>query len=342
MSKSKSPKKDGPPPADYDPEMKERARKAMASHSKKKEDLLDKYSYHIVFGILILLLVVALVNSFWKSGPDVYVTDVNDAAFIEKINGQELSFKVGPTNMFEGYKLVDAKKTINVQASNKQQLYRCNTQGKDTIIPDSYNFRKEHPHCAKAIYTQGNCSSSYSIAAATAISDRVCQQSEGENTFDVSPQAPVFCDKFINTQCKGGFVSRTLDYAKLHGLVDLDCMAYNPKSEDISETCTEKLRDCKKINVGDYCVASESENIKLEIFNYGPVVVTIPVYRDFLIYKEGLYQVYPKNQKFSADHAVKIIGWDTVDGKNAWILENSWGPDWGVNGTAYIKHNIDS
>lgn len=234
MSKSKSPKKDGPPPAVYDPEMKERARKAMASHSKKKEDLLDKYSYHIVFGILILLLVVALVNSFWKSGPDVYVTDVNDAAFIEKINGQELSFKVGPTNMFEGYKLVDAKKTINVQASNKQQLYRCNTQGKDTIIPDSYNFRKEHPHCAKAIYTQGNCSSSYAIAAATTISDRVCQQSEGENTFDVSPQTPVFCDKFINTQCKGGFVSRTLDYAKLHGLVDLDCMPYNAKSEDIS------------------------------------------------------------------------------------------------------------
>ena len=82
MSKSKSPKKDGPPAADYDPEMKERARKAMASHSKKKEDLLDKYSYHIVFGILILLLVVVLVNSFWKSGPDVYTTEVNDPAYI--------------------------------------------------------------------------------------------------------------------------------------------------------------------------------------------------------------------------------------------------------------------
>lgn len=36
MSKSKSPKKDGAPPADYDPEMKERARKAMAQHSRKK------------------------------------------------------------------------------------------------------------------------------------------------------------------------------------------------------------------------------------------------------------------------------------------------------------------
>lgn len=78
MSKSKSPKKDGAPPADIDPEAKERAREAVARHSKKKEDLLDKYSYHIVFGVLILLLLIALINSFWKSGPDVYTTLVND------------------------------------------------------------------------------------------------------------------------------------------------------------------------------------------------------------------------------------------------------------------------
>ena len=113
----------------------------------------DKYSYHIVFGILIILLLIALVNSLWNSGPDVYTTLVNDQDYIAKINSQDLSFKVGATNMFEGYTLVDAKKTINVQASNKQQLYKCNPAGKDTIIPDTYNFRTEHPQCAKPIYT---------------------------------------------------------------------------------------------------------------------------------------------------------------------------------------------
>jgi len=39
-------------------------------------------------------------------------------------------------------------------------------------------------------------------------------------------------DKFINSQCKGGFISRTLDYAKLYGLVDTNCLPYNSASED--------------------------------------------------------------------------------------------------------------
>ena len=83
-------------------------------------------------------------------------------------------------------------------------------------------------------------------------------------------------------------------------------------------------------------MSSEEENIKQEIINHGPVIAVIPVYRDFLIYKDGLYQVYPGNQKFSSGHAVKIIGWDSVDGKNCWLIENTWGEDWGNSGVAYI------
>lgn len=243
--------------------MRERAKKAQAQHSKKKEDLLDKYAYHIVFGILIFLVVVALVHSFWKSGPDVYTTDVNDSSYINSLNSQGLTFKVGAVKMFEGYKLVDVKKIVNVQNSNKNQLYNCNSKGKEAILPDSYNFRVDRANCSKQIYSQGNCSSSYSIAAATAISDRLCQSSNGDNTFEVSPQAPVFCDKFINSQCKSGFISRTLDYAKLYGLVDTTCLPYDASSGDSADQCSEKTKACQKITVGDYCVASESENIKL-------------------------------------------------------------------------------
>lgn len=333
MSKSKSPKKDGADQVEADPEARERARKAVIERSKKKEDLLDKYSYHIVFGVLIAIVLIAVFNSLWKSGPNVYTTDVNDAEYIAKLNSQGLSFTAGPAAIWEGFKLSDAKKVINVQASNKQQLYKCNTGNKDTIVPESYNFREVYPNCARPILSQGNCSSSYSIAAISAITDRWCKSNDVDFP-DLSPHTPVFCDKFINSQCKGGFVSRTLDYAKIYGLVDSKCAPYDDKTEDTAESCAERTKTCNKYKIGDYCVSSESENIKQEIFNYGPVIVTIPVYRDFLVYRDGLYQVYPKNQKYSADHAVKIIGWDVIDGKNCWLIENSWGTDWGKNGTA--------
>jgi len=70
-------------------------------------------------------------------------------------------------------------------------------------------------------------------------------------------------------------------------------------------------------------------------------VTVIPVYRDFLLYKKGLYQVYPKNHKYSSGHAVKLIGWDVKDGKNCWLIENTWGPEWGEDGIACVMTNMD-
>jgi len=35
---------------------------------------------------------------------------------------------------------------------------------------------------------------------------------------------------------------------------------------------------------------------------------------------------------------VKILGWDSSpDGSGFWIIENSWGPDWGENGFAQVQ-----
>ena len=81
MARSKSPK-EGAPSVDPDPGMKERAKAAQMNRSKKKENLLDKYSYHIVFGVFGVIMAVSLMNSFWKSGPNVNTTLVNDADFI--------------------------------------------------------------------------------------------------------------------------------------------------------------------------------------------------------------------------------------------------------------------
>lgn len=81
MARSKSPK-EGAPPVETDPQMRERARMAQANRSKKKESPLDKYSYHLVFGIFGVLMAMFLISTFWKSGPNVNTTLVNDPDYI--------------------------------------------------------------------------------------------------------------------------------------------------------------------------------------------------------------------------------------------------------------------
>lgn len=56
---------------------------------------MDKYAYHLVFGILAVVMLGALVHSFWKSGPNVQTTDVNDESYISERNSMGSSFEVG-------------------------------------------------------------------------------------------------------------------------------------------------------------------------------------------------------------------------------------------------------
>jgi cathepsin L len=67
------------------------------------------------------------------------------------------------------------------------------------------------------------------------------------------------------------------------------------------------------------------KQIKEAICRYGVISVSVFVSSLFQNYSEGVFN--EKRNDEGTNHAISLIGWD--DSKNAWILKNSWGTDWG-------------
>jgi len=146
------------------------------------------------------------------------------------------------------------------------------------------------------------------------------------------------CDK-SNYGCDGGYVTRVYNWGKRKGFIPERCYPYVGKAGECEEDHLES-NECRVNNefyrVIDYCLATEDIGIKKEILKHGPVVAQMTIFTDFLTYKEGIYHRSEDAFKFNGQHVVKIVGWDRQgDGNEYWIVENSWGADWGENG--YFK-----
>jgi hypothetical protein len=77
--------------------------------------------------------------------------------------------------------------------------------------------------------------------------------------------------------------------------------------------------------------------LKRAILEHGPVAAAVAVGNDFYAYRRGVYNYH---QPGSVNHGVAIIGWN--DTLHAWIIRNSWGPGWGMNGYMYIQYGVSS
>jgi len=64
---------------------------------------------------------------------------------------------------------------------------------------------------------------------------------------------------------------------------------------------------------------------------------------DLMYYSGGVYTSVP-NQRTEwekVDHAVLLVGYGEENGKKYWILQNSWGKDWGEHGYFRMARGTD-
>lgn len=181
-----------------------------------------------------------------------------------------------------------------------------------------------------AVKDQLDCSSCWAFAAAGAMEAHV-KIYEGV-TVDVSEQQAVDCNT-AGSGCDGGTCVIGFSVFKDPGAVSEECYPY--LAED--GTCRQGACDVVALVDGSAYVSNSVSAIKYAVENYGPITTAIHVYEDFYSYDAGCYEHAGTDP---TDHAVVIVGWDDAmcSGSGAWIIKNSWGQDWGMNGFGYMKY----
>lgn len=89
----------------------------------------------------------------------------------------------------------------------------------------------------------------------------------------------------------------------------------------------------------NWTVRPSVSQIKQAICKYGAISACVNVTGAFQAYSSGVFFDQPSSGS-NINHCVAIVGWD--DSKNAWLIKNSWGTGWGMNGYMWIHYNTNN
>ena len=91
---------------------------------------------------------------------------------------------------------------------------------------------------------------------------------------------------------------------------------------------------------------TDNDNIKRALMKYGALAVDLYMYQDSPYLTGNSY--YFDLEDYPSNHAVTIVGWNdhysrnnfgiTPPGDGAFLVKNSWGPNWGYDGLFYVSY----
>jgi C1A family cysteine protease len=207
--------------------------------------------------------------------------------------------------------------------------------GLDTCdAPSSLDWRKKG--VVTGVKNQGQCGSCWAFSVTGAI-----EAINGISTGDLeslSEQQLVDCDS-TNFGCVGGFPNNAFEWViHNYGINREADYPYTSKNG----TCNNMKEGYKVVTIDGYTDVEPSDSAVLCAVVQQPISVgMVGSAMDFQLYSKGIYDGNCSSNSFDIDHVVLIVGYSYEDEVDYWIVKNSWGTDWGLDGYFYIERNTD-
>ncbi|KAG2683979.1 hypothetical protein I3760_10G058800 [Carya illinoinensis] len=154
----------------------------------------------------------------------------------------------------------------------------------------------------------------------------------------LSEQELVDCDT-TNYGCEGGYMDYAFEWVISNGGIDTES---DYPYTGVDGTCNITKEETKVVTIDGYEDVAESDSALLCATVQQPISVGMDGSAlDFQLYTSGIYDGDCSSDPDDIDHAVLIVGYGSEDGEDYWIVKNSWGTDWGMEGYIYIRRNTN-
>lgn len=198
-----------------------------------------------------------------------------------------------------------------------------------TSVPEEKDWRIDG--AVSLVKNQGKCGSCWTFSSTGCLESHL-KLKHGKMIL-LSEQNLLDCAQaFDNHGCNGGLPSHAFEYVKYNGGIDTEeSYPYEAKEGKCKfNTYHVGAQVESVVNI----TARDETELKGAVGSVGPVSIAFQVVSDFRFYKSGVYESKDcKSGEMDVNHAVLAVGYGVEEGKKKhWIVKNSWGATWGMDG----------
>ncbi|GAA6080698.1 pro-cathepsin H, partial [Tachysurus ichikawai] len=237
-------------------------------------------------------------------------------------------------NQFSDMTFAELKKFYLLKEPQECSATKGNHVRGAGLYPDSIDWRKKGNYVTE-VKNQGACGSCWTFST-TGCLESVTAIATGKLHLLAEQQLVDCAGAFNNHGCSGGLPSQAFEYIMYNkGLMteeDYPYVGRNGSCRFDPKLASAFVKDV--VNITKY----EEMELVDAVARLNPVSIAFEVVSDFIHYRDGVYSsTVCKNTTDTVNHAVLVVGYGEESGTPYWIVKNSWGPIWGIDGYFYIE-----